>query len=186
MIERMSRWEVHTRCQIDDRGLQRFCKFDQKRDACGGASSTVDDNHWVLCRSQKPSHLSNSAGVALRWGWKRELRYSQVGVFFNRILLELSVGYQEHWHAGRGHRNLVSAHGRLGEVSERYWQVVPLGVITDHGCCVFDAVVPFHSWPSFCRIYCVTQNNVDRNTIAVSIEDRHGSVLQSNRAMSKD
>ncbi len=68
---------------------------------------------------------------------------------------------------------------------ERNRQVVPLGVIAHHGGRVHHAVIPLDARPPHGCIDRISQNDVNRDAVAIGIEDRHRRMLQPDCAVSK-
>ena len=64
-------------------------------------------------------------GIADRRNHVRKPRDAQVGPIRNGVFLQLGVEREQHRTHGRGRCDLVSAHGRLGEMLERGRLVVP-------------------------------------------------------------
>ena len=66
---------------------------------------------------------------------------------------------------------------------QRDRQIVPLREVAHHRRRILHAVVPFHARHALRRVDGVAENDVDRHAVAVGVVDRHGGVLQPDRAM---
>ena len=96
------------------------------------------------------------------------------------MLLQAAVEHDHDRRHRRGERDLIGAHGRLGEVGQRPRRVVPLGVVADHRRGVLHAVVPLGAAPDR-RVGVVAEDHVHRHAIAPRVVDRHRRMLQADR-----
>ena len=90
-----------------------------------------------------------------------------------------AIGDDDHRLVRRRHRDLVSAHGGFGEVSERDRRVVPLDEIAHHRGGVLHAVHPLRIAAAVVHVENVAENDVHRHAIGVAVVDRHRRVLQA-------
>src|SRR5262250_694790 len=69
---------------------------------------------------------------------------------------------------------------------QRKRQIVPLQIVANHCCSVLDAVYPFGGVNALGGIEDVSGDDVDRHAVTVGVVDGHGSMLNSNSAVSED
>ena len=178
--------KVHPSVLIDDRRLERFGKLDKMIDAGLRPGSTIHNDHWIVGLHQESSCLGDCARIALRRRRQRQLRYARIGPFADRVFLEFAIYHQQHRPHEASHRDLIGAHGGLGEVRQRNRLIVPFRVVADHRCGILDAVVPFSiSGVPHRGVQGVADDDINRHAVAICVVDRHGGVLQSDRALSE-
>ncbi len=97
-----------------------------------------------------------------------------------------AVGGQHHGHHRRGHGDLIAAHGRFAEVSERCRIVVPLGVVADRGGDILGGVQPFDAAAAFGGVRNVAGDDEHGRLVAIGVVDGHGGVLDADRSMRAD
>ena len=108
----------------------------------------------------------------------------QIGPFANRVFLQFAIRHQQHRPHRRRHRDLIGAHRGLGEVLQRNRQIVPFRVVADHRRGILDAVGPFPiSGVPHRGVQHVADDDVNRHAVTIGVVDRHGGVLQSDRAV---
>ena len=95
----------------------------------------------------------------------------------NGSLLKFSVRDQQHRRQRRSHGDLVGAYGRLGEMLQRDWQIVPLHIVAHHRSGILDGVGPFHAGPPHGRVNRIADNDVHGRPVAVRVVDPHCRML---------
>ncbi len=149
----------------------------------GVRAESAGDDHGILSGHQHLRQLSHCRRIARGSRDFRKLRNTPVEICRHFALLQNSVGSQHHGHHRRGHRDLISAHGRFAEMSQRSGVVVPLGVIAHRGGHVLSGVQPLHAAATFGRIGNVAGHNEHRRLVAISVIDRHGGMLDAHRSV---
>ena len=111
------------------------------------------------------------------------VKFAAIG---NGIFLQLVVRDQRDGHHRSGHRDFVGAHGRFRKSLERNRAVVPFHVIANHRRGILRAVRPIHLAEALGGIAEISEDDVDRHAVAKRVVNRHGGVLQADRAVHAD
>ncbi len=179
----MAAGEVHAAGPADHGRLQGFGEVDEVFHARRGAAEAVGDQNRILRGHEHASGFGNGGGIADGRRELAELGDMQRQVIGNRILLQLGIGHQQHGQRGRGHGDLVGAHGGFGEVGERSGQVVPLDEVADHGGGVLNAVRPFHGGDALGGVDDIADDHVDGSAVAPGVINGHGGMLEPDGAV---
>ena len=177
-VQRMRARKIHPQALIFDGRLKRFRQLDQQFDSLWRASHASGDDHGVLSGDEHPGRFLNGSGIALRRRAHHELGDPKVLVC-DRLFLQGAIGDDDDRFVGRRHRDLVSAHGGFGEVSQRDGRVVPLDEIAHHRRRILDAVHPLRVIAAEIHVENVAEDDVQRHAIGVAVEDGHGRVLKA-------
>ncbi len=142
-------------------------------------------DHRIFRPDQQLRRLGHRAGVALRRRADHQLGNPQI-LFGDRFFLENRIGHQHHGLLRRSHRDGVGAHGRFGEVRKRDRRVVPLRIIANHRSGILDAVIPLRAAATVIDVQNVAKDDIERHAVGIAVVNRHGGVLQANRAVGHD
>ena len=104
-------------------------------------------------------------------------------VLVDRLGLQAAVERHHHRAIGRRGRDLVHAHERLREMLRRDRIVVPLGVVAHDRIDVLRGVEGRHARRAVRGIEIVAAEDEHGNAVAPGVVDRHGGVLQADRAV---
>ena len=162
---------------INHRNLKRFGEFDEMLHASFGMHEVSGDEHRILGRDQELGRFHDRAGISLRRPIQGELRYAQRGVLRNRRLHQGAVEHDDDGLSRRRHGDLVGANGGLREMRQRDGEVVPLGIVADHGGRVLGAVIPLHAGAPLVGVNGIANHNDNRRPARPGIIDAHGGML---------